>query len=130
VRRGARLIGALVERIGEIAPPDFEVTTVADGHLLVIRGIGPRAGSSSTSSPGMFVRLPLPASLRLRILFENVASGVQEFFEQAAGQPWPAAGASPQVRVTDTEVHVWYGDNDENTAVVRLKSFHRTELGL
>ena len=130
MRRGASLVGALVERIGEIAPPDFEVTTVADGRLLVIRGLGPRAGSSSTSWPGMFLRMPLPASLRLRILFENVASGVQEFFAEATGQSWPAAGASPHVRVTDTDVHVWYGDSDENTAVVRLKSFDRAELGL
>ncbi len=130
MRRGPRLVDALIERIGEIAPPNFEATTVADGYLLTISGLGPRAGASSLSWPGLFLCLPSPPSMRLKVLFENVASGVQEFFEEATGQPWPAVGASPHVRVTDTEVHVWYGDSDENAAVVRFRSFDRTELGL
>ena len=78
----------------------------------------------------MFLRLPLPLALRLKTLFENEVGSTQDFFSETIGEPWPAPNAPLHVRVTASAVSVWWGQGEEEHAVVRLRAFDRRELGL
>jgi hypothetical protein len=123
---------ALGERLRETLPADeFEV--VADAQTLTIRAIGSNRhqGSALSMAGGLMLHLPLPTDLRVRTYFENQADSVQEFVSKVAGRDWPAAGAKPHAKVTQSEVHVWYGSGDEESAPsLGWRPFSRAELGL
>jgi hypothetical protein len=79
----------------------------------------------------MMLHLPLPTDLRVRTYFENQADSVQEFVSKVVGRDWPAVRAKPHAKVTQSEVHVWYGSGDEkSTANLDWRPFSRAELGL
>jgi hypothetical protein len=108
-----RVIAPLAQRLTEILPADeFEVEV--RGTTLAVRSLR-RPGASLLTGALFELRLPLPMALRLRVYFENQADSLQDFVSEVKGTEWPAAGAKPRVRVTDEEVHVWYGSGDEAT---------------
>jgi hypothetical protein len=76
------------------------------------------------------LRAPLSMSLRVRLFLENEADSLQEFVSRVLARPWPAAGATPRVRLSGDLVSVWYGPSDERSAVLRWRPFTRAELGI
>ena len=127
----AALINALAERVGEVLPTHgYKVER--DDTRLVVRAVPPTRGAGSVLvGPGMLsLMLPLPKPLRLMAFFETEARSLQEFVSTTQGNDWPAPGAEPHARVTDKEVRVWYGTEDESTACLRWRPFNRAELGL
>jgi len=66
--------------------------------------------------------------VRLRIYFENQAASVQEFVSRLTESAWPASGAKPHVRVTETEVHVGYA-LPAGDMVLAWRPVDRVELG-
>ena len=126
----ARLIAALAERLRETLPAS-EFGVEEDGHAVTVRALASRhAGSTLRLSGVMMLKLPLPASIRLRVFFENEADSVQEFVSRVQGKAWPALGAKPHADLNDDEVHVWYGTGEEATAALRWQPFNRSELRL
>jgi hypothetical protein len=122
---------AVADRFREIVPPgEFEVDV--DGEHVVVRAIPPARGAGSVMHglARLELKLPLPASLRLRLFFEAEARSLQEFVSKTSRRNWPAPNATPHVRVDPDWVHVWYGPADEEHAVLRWRPFDRTELGL
>jgi hypothetical protein len=124
------LINELADRYREILPSDGFSVDVQGGRLCV-RVVAPERGAGSAlTGPGLLtLKLPLPSSLRLRVFFEDEARGLQNFVSRSRPD-WPAPGAKPHARVTDREVHVWYGGADEVAAVLRWRPFNRSALGL
>jgi hypothetical protein len=123
---------ALGDRLREILPPgEFEV--LADAQTVTVRYVGNarHRGSALSLNSGVMLQLPLPAELRVRTYFENQADSVQEFVSRLVGRDWPAVGSKPHVKVTQSEVHVWYGGgDDESSASLGWRPFSRAEIGL
>src|ERR1700729_3096352 len=114
-----RLIAALAARLRETLPAS-EFGVEEDGHAVTVRALASRhAGSTLRLSGVMMLKLPLPASIRLRLFFENEADSVQEFVSRVRGKAWPALGAKPHADVSDDEVPVWYGTGEEAGAALR-----------
>ena len=121
---------AVATRYREILPEDFEVET--NGPLLLMKYPG-----GSVSFFGNFVlHMPLlPAEYRLRefakIAFKDLPEQVAKATVFRPEITWPALGTECHVRVTNTEVHVWYGYNDdEDDAVLIVRPIPRSELGV
>ncbi len=128
--RAAQVVAPLAERWREVLPTgEFEVEV--DGTRLMVHTVG-NGGAVEVMSAGslMELRLPLPMSLRLRVFFENQADVLQEFVSTTRGEAWPAPDAQPHARVSDDEVHVWYGTRDEASAALSWRPISRSELGL
>jgi hypothetical protein len=126
----ARLIAALAERLRETLPPS-EFGVEEDGQAVTVKALASRhAGSTLHLSGVIMFKLPLPASLRLQVFFENEADAVQEFVSKVQGKAWPVLGAEPHALVSEDQVHVWYGTGDEATAALRWRPFNRRELQL
>jgi hypothetical protein len=125
-----RVSDAVAERVAELLDARaFAVT--ADEYGVTVKALqGNSAGStlhlSMHLSGLIMLKLPLPTKLRLRTYFENTADSLQEFVSRASRTDWPAPGAKPRARVTDDQVHVWYGSDD----ALRWRPFDRHELSL
>jgi hypothetical protein len=57
-------------------------------------------------------------------LSHQSARHLQEFV-RCAVKDWPDADSQPHVTVTDQQVRVWYGTDDESAAAVRWRPFDR-----
>jgi hypothetical protein len=125
------LTAAIAERYRDMLPAD-EFAVEVEGAELHVKALGHDAHAGSTiSGPGFFaLHVPLPASLRLHAFFDNEARALQEFVSRIRHQPWPSAGADPHVRITNSQVRVWYGTADEAQATLRWRPFDREQLSI
>jgi len=89
-----RVASATAERFREILPrDDFQVSFDERAPSIQVVAFGAHGDRGMMIGPDrVSLRLPLPSSLRLRIYFENEATGLQEFgtwIRVAAGSSWP-----------------------------------------
>jgi hypothetical protein len=115
----------LAERYREILPPGrFKVEV--NGTHVVMRALPPgRSAGSTCNGPG-WVALMVPAQrdFQLRLFLDSEARSVQEFVRHFVTD-WPHPNAEPHVAVTDQQLRVWCGTNDEAAASVRLRPLER-----
>lgn len=55
---------------------------------------------------------------------------LQVFLTNALGERWPSRDAEPDVRITTDMAQLWWGDEAETEAVVKIRPVSRKELGL
>jgi hypothetical protein len=124
-RRFEAIAVELAERYREILPRRrFRVE--ANGTVVEVTILHPSRNAGSTQiGPGwVLLMLPMPRELRLRMFLEDAARHLQEFV-RCAVKDWPEADAEPHVTVTDQQVRVWYGTDNESAAPVRWRPFDR-----
>lgn len=73
---------------------------------------------------------PLPARIRLHVLFSAYARRTQEFVRDTYDEGWPAPSAIVHVRVEQKTIHVWYGTVIESDAALRWPPVCRSEIGI
>jgi hypothetical protein len=115
----------LAERYSEILPSGrFKVEV--RGTCVMMRALPPgRSAGSTAHGPGWVVLMvPAPREFQLRLFLESEARSVQEFVRHFVTD-WPHPNAEPHVAVTDQQLRVWYGTNDEAAAPVRLRPLER-----
>jgi hypothetical protein len=114
----------LAERYREILPRG-RFWVEAKGTRVEVTVLPPsrHAGSTQTGS-AWGLMLPMPRELRLRMFLDDAARHLQDFV-RCAIKDWPVADAQPHVAVTDEQVRVWYGTDDESAAPVRWRPFDR-----
>jgi hypothetical protein len=123
------LTNSLAERIREILPAgEFEVE--ACSGIVNIQGIGQYRGSSMASMSVLLLGMPGDISDKLDMIFMSQGEEIQEFLTDLLGEPWPARGAKPHVRVTQDTVQLWWGGPTKDQAVVKLRPILRRDLGL
>jgi hypothetical protein len=120
----------IATRYREILPAVFEVET--NGPLLLMKYPG-----GSVSFFGNFVlHMPLlSADYRLRgfakIAFKDLPGQVAKAVTFQPEITWPGLGTECHVRVTDDDVHVWFGHSDrEKEALLVVRPILRSELGV
>jgi hypothetical protein len=124
-RRFEAIATELAERYCEILPRTRFAVEVKGTRVHVTVLPPSRSAGSTLMGPGWLVpMLPLPRGLRLRMFLEDDARHLQEFVRRVV-KDWPATDAQPRVVLTDDEVRVWYGTDDEAAAPVRLRPFGR-----
>lgn len=97
-----------------------------------VRAVAPcRSAGSTMIGPGFVtLMLPFPKHTRLQAFYEAEAKALRTFVLDATHRQWPAAGAAPHARVTPTHIHVWYGGDEEEDAVLRWEPVSRAAIGL
>lgn len=81
-----------------------------------------RGAGSTHSGPGWLALIaPAPREFQLRVLLEGEARGLQKFVRHFV-KDGPDPNAVAHLAVTDQQLRVWYGTNDEATA--RFASGH------
>jgi len=122
----ARLLDAWARRWREVLPAEAFLVEV-EGAALHLDRRGPTAGPGLVLGvrPGC-VSLPIPTRYRLETQFFNHARAVQELVCRTSGEPWPAPGASPAVRVTREQIIVSF--KVRSKTVLALRPFSRPEL--
>ena len=125
--RAVPLFWALAARYREILPEgEFEVEVREDGpQVRALPAAGALAGSTSSGFPFVVALLPLPRTLRLRLLFENDAKALMDFVSSVKERAWPFEDATIVVDVTEQQVAVAY---QSATDVLRWRPFRWDEL--
>ena len=66
-----------------------------------------------------------------KMYFESLPAAVARVASVKPSIAWPATGMPCHVRVTTSEIRIWYGPTDnENDAVLTVRPIPRTELGV
>lgn len=124
----ALLVAAWASRLEDILPSD-EFCVEAEQQMLRIRGIGPLKGASMIGSPGLVLRLPLPESYRLKLLFEDECRDLQHFVTRVRHEPWPFSDAEPDVSVDDQTIRISWRSPADRTTVLSVPPIERAEVG-
>ena len=105
---------AIADRTRETVPPR-RIEVIAGDNGVSVRtrvGSGHSGGVLNLTASLWMLRPPLPMRLRVRLLFENHASSVQEFLSRVLGSAWSSPDITARVRVTDKQIEVWFGGSD------------------
>jgi hypothetical protein len=129
VSEAEQLTAVIADRIAEVLP-EREFRLKLAHPIISIDGIGSRYGNGYSTAPAVLWYLPLPASRRLKMIFEAQTRDLQRFLSNVRGEPWPRRGAQPHVDVTSSAIHAWWGGAAEADAVVQLRPVSREELGI
>jgi hypothetical protein len=124
-----RLVVALSVRLSEVLPAgQFEV---AVDQRLAIRlcGVGANRSRTVWLSPMTFWRSRMSAEERLRLFLQAASQRIQKFVS-VEGRRWPTATAQPHISITDDEIHIWWGGENEGDATVALRPIVRAEIGI
>ena len=123
---------AVAERYREILPAEFTVET--NGPFLTWRASG--SGASSMFFGNWMLHVPwLSKTARLerfaQMAFGKLPREVASVMNRNPSLVWPARGTTCHVRVTDSEVHIWFGMTDQEAdAVLKVRPISREELGI
>jgi hypothetical protein len=129
VSEAERLTAVIADRLAEVLPQqEFRLKLALP--IISIDGIGSQYGNGYSTAPAMLWYLPLPASQRLKLIFERQTGDLQRFLSSVRGSPWPTRGARPHVEITSDTIHAWWGGSTEADAVVRLRPIARDDLGV
>jgi hypothetical protein len=129
VREAQQLTAVIADRLAEVLPQqEFRLKLVPP--IISVDGIGSRYGNGYSTAAALLWYLPLPASRRLKLIFERQTGDLQRFLTNVRGAPWPARGARPHVQITSDTIRAWWGGSTEADAVVRLRPISRDELGV
>jgi hypothetical protein len=113
--------------VREIVPEDVRFDAAGSGGSIVYQG--PRGGG--VANPFIALRFPLPPKLRLNLAVMEFLKLCQMGVRMMAEPGWPAVDAVPHVRISSTEIHLWYGSaDDELAASVRIQPISRSEINL
>lgn len=124
----AKISAALASRYGELLNPRMFRVKRQDTQV-VVEVISGRSHGSAKVGPGLAVLyLPMPATWRLALFFDNEARDLASF-ASGVGPPWPGARARPRVKIGPTEIEVWYEFPDETRPPVRWRPIGRDEIG-
>lgn len=121
------LVIELAERLKEVLPEEFELTT--NGTTIKISGVDQRHGAGLLILPTVVLCLPLPKLYRFRILLTNACEQFQEFLTRTGGKPWPSVDAALHVEACDEVILAWWGKGDYRKGEVCLRPFLRETLG-
>lgn len=124
-QRFAAIATELAERYGEVLPPGrFKVDVKGTG--VEIRALPAGRGAGSThSGPGWLALIaPAPREFQLRVLLEGEARGLQKFVRHFV-KDGPDPNAVAHLAVTDQQLRVWNGTNDEAIAPIRVRPLER-----
>ncbi len=127
---------SLGDRLADVLPAD-EYTVSVNGAMLDVKGA---PGHSSAGMPGMLLLERGTSEEKLTRVFLEEATSLRSII-MAAHRQSPAATAmsrarfpeaffDPHVLVTDATIEVWWGGEDPDGALVRLRPIPRSEIGL
>jgi hypothetical protein len=129
VEIGYKLTSMLAERIRELLPAD-DFSVMSTGLTIKVVGRGKCHGFTYSTAPSVVWYLPQSVDRRLERVCDVQARDLQRFVSNAKGEEWPAAGATPHVRVNGDSVKVWWGGDSESSAPAKLGQIDRRELGV
>lgn len=124
---------AIASRMGEAlreALPSDAFRVVVESGVVSVEGHGRFRGNTWHCRPAHVWLLPLSRRRRLEIIFGSQGKDLQEFVSRVQKAPWPGAGATPGVLVTDDYIDMWWGGASPTESVISCRRLYRKELGV
>jgi hypothetical protein len=119
VKMDPRLLDALLDSTRGALPDGVTVERVGQGGIRVLGRGAYVAGPS-------FGGLPLPQAARLRFSIRRKLQAVADGVTHVTGEPWPADGAVANVRISESQIEMWFGPKDQpQNAVIQLPTLPR-----
>lgn len=115
-----RLTRAIAVRLEEtLVDREFDVSS--NRNIIRVTGVGAQYGNTFGIRPAIVWLLPGHSKVRLVKAVRQTCTALQRFVSRAERRHWPTSGAACHVRATDQALFVWWGDESERDAVVRLR---------